>query len=141
MTKNTLKGNQKSRVTSYNLEVSRPQPRKRSVSPDTKRYALKTVSKKPVGNTRKKTNQNQYNNIKKTSRKKSNAVNENGILKYLIVVTCTIFTFGSLGFGYTLRYANKWQELMSEESGIPNTLIQGQEVIKQEMMKELRINN
>lgn len=141
MTKNTLKENQKSRVTSYNLEVSRPQSRKRSVPPDTKRYALKTVNKKPVGNMRQKPSPTQHHSIKKTSQQKNNTVNQSGTLKYLIVITSTIITFGSLGFGYTLRYAHQWQELMSEESVIPNALIQGQEVIKQEMMKELTINN
>ncbi|MBF2058049.1 MAG: hypothetical protein IGQ45_12755 [Cyanobacterium sp. T60_A2020_053] len=42
----------------------------------------------------------------------------------IMVITITIFSFGGLGFGYTLRYAHKWQQLSSPQtSGLPSNNI------------------
>ncbi|MGY6530241.1 MAG: hypothetical protein ACXITR_09955 [Cyanobacterium sp.] len=142
MTKNATRGNNSPKFRSSNLEVSRSKSRRKNSSPQTKRYAVKsTVREQKTQNVRSsKSSQIKSNNVKKVSQGTNNK-NEGGILKYLIVITCTIFTFGSLGFGYTLRYAHKWQESMVNDSvDLQNTITQGQEIVKQEMMKELRIN-
>lgn len=39
----------------------------------------------------------------------------------IMVIIITVFSFGGLGFGYTLRYAHKWQQLSSPQtSGLPS---------------------
>ncbi|MBE9222103.1 hypothetical protein IQ215_05270 [Cyanobacterium stanieri LEGE 03274] len=134
MTKKNIRGNKTTPLRSHNLEISRPQTPNRQMP---RKYAVKTIQKQPQ-NTRKK----HPTKVHPQHTNKTNVANQdkNSILKYLIVITGTIFTFGSLGFGYTLRYAHKWQQLMVNETDV-NNIIQGQEVIKQEIIQELRINN
>lgn len=141
MTKNTIKGNNVSKPRSYNLEVSRSQSKQKHSSPQTQRYAVKNIHRgqqtSPIRN--KKSSQVKPHNVKKVCVEEKSK-GENCIFKYLIVVTSTIFTFGSFGFGYTLRYAHKWQQLIVNEADA-ESIIQGPEVIKQDIIKELRINN
>ncbi|AUC60415.1 hypothetical protein AA637_04195 [Cyanobacterium sp. HL-69] len=144
MTRHTIRGNNRSKLRSHNLEVSRTKSARTSSSPQTKRYAVKSMSKETQTQQMRKQQSNHQvkksQNLKKVS-PNSKEKSDNGVFKYLIVITCTIFTFGSLGFGYTLRYAHKWQKLMINNSDLHNAMTRGQEVIQQDMMRELRINN
>ncbi len=110
------------RVSSPNLEFSSQQHSPKNKINQTKISQKVRVTEKRESVRRKKKQNNQD----------SPSTHKKEIFTSLVVITFTAFCFGGLGFGYTLRYAQKWQSLMGKNSLPFSNFVNNQESIKQE---------
>jgi hypothetical protein len=124
MKKTTIVRKTKSTVTSPNLEFGQKD------APITTKSSIRKTS----NNNKIRANKNYIKNSKKTNL--SNPEGKKGILISLLVITFTAFSFGGLGFGYTLRYAQKWQKIVLKSSTLQNNFVKNPPVISQDSSPE-----
>jgi len=127
MKKTTILRKTKSTVTSPNLEFGQKD------YPVTKKSSIK----KTQSSIKKSSSNNRIKSSKNSKRTQlSNSKEKKGIFISLLVITFTAFCFGGLGFGYTLRYAQKWQEIITKGSSLKSNLVKNQSVIGQDNSSE-----